>query len=91
MAKLEEQAHRLAATALEQQERSLMELRNRAQMLITAASLMASFFGGQALAHEARSPWIFLGLMAFGLSVALCIYVLLPKHGLTFSRWSGGL
>jgi hypothetical protein len=84
MAKLEQEAHRIAARALSQQEQALTELRARTGTLLTAASLIASFLGGQALAREGLSMWIVLALVAFGFSVILCIYVLLPKAGLIF-------
>lgn len=51
---------------------------------MTAASLIASFLGGQALARAELSLCTVLGLGAFCVSVVLCIYVLLPKRGLTF-------
>lgn len=85
MAKLEQEAHRIAAQALSQQEQALTELRSRTGTLLTAASLIASFLGGQALAREGLSVWIVLALIAFGISVVLCIYVLLPKEGLIFA------
>lgn len=85
MAKLEQEVHRIAAQALSQQEQALTELRARTGTLLTAASLIASFLGGQALAREGLSVWIVLALVAFGVSVILCIYVLLPKDGLIFA------
>lgn len=85
MAKLEQEAHRIATQALGQQEQALTELRTRTGTLLTAASLIASFLGGQALAREGLSFWIVLALVAFGISVVLCIYVLLPKEGLIFA------
>jgi hypothetical protein len=85
MAKLEQEAHRIAAQALQQQEQALTELRSRTGTLLTAASLIASFLGGQALAREGLSLCIVLALVAFGISVVLCIYVLLPKDGLIFA------
>jgi len=85
MGKLERGAHRIAAQALHQQEEILTELRTRTGTLLTAASLIASFLGGQALAREGLSVWIILALIAFGASVILCIYVLLPKGGLIFA------
>jgi hypothetical protein len=85
MAKLEQEAHRIAAHALGQQEQALTELRTRTGTLLTAASLIASFLGGQALARQGLSLWIVLALAAFGVSVVLCIYVLLPKSGLIFA------
>jgi hypothetical protein len=85
MAKLEQEAHRIAAQALSQQEQALTELRARTGTLLTAASLIASFLGGQALAREGLNVWIVLALVAFGISLVLCIYVLLPKDGLIFA------
>ncbi|HSR94113.1 MAG TPA: hypothetical protein VLK56_04545 [Solirubrobacterales bacterium] len=85
MARLEQEAHRIAAQALSQQEQALTELRTRTGTLLTAASLIASFLGGQALAREGLSAWVILALAAFGVSVTLCIYVLLPKDGLIFA------
>lgn len=85
MAKLEQEAHRIAAQALGQQEQALTELRTRTGTLLTAASLIASFLGGQALAREGLSLWIVFALVAFGVSGVLCIYVLLPKDGLIFA------
>ncbi len=75
----------MAADALRQQERALGELRARTGTLLTAASLIATFLGGQALAREGLSVWIVLALVAFGLSVVLSIYVLLPKSGVAFA------
>jgi len=85
MGKLEREAHRIAAKALAQQEQALSELRARTGTLLTAASLIASFLGGQALTRQGLSASIVLALLAFGVSVVLCIYVLLPKDGLIFA------
>jgi hypothetical protein len=76
MATLERAAHQIASRALSQQEQALTELRTRTGTLLTAASLIASFLGGQALAREGLSVWIVLALLAFSVSVILCIYVL---------------
>lgn len=84
MAKLEMETHRLAADALRQQDKDLGDLRARTGTLLTAASLIATFLGGQALERVGLSVWIVLALAAFGLAITLCIYVLLPKDGLTF-------
>jgi hypothetical protein len=84
MAKLEMEAHRLAADALRQQDKDLGDLRARTSTLLTAASLIATFLGGQALARVGLSVWIVLALAAFGLAITLCIYVLLPNDDLTF-------
>jgi len=85
MAKLEQEAHRIAAQALSQQEETLTELRARTGTLLTAASLVASFLGGQALTRHGLSIWVIAALVAFGVSVVLSIYVLLPKTGLIFA------
>jgi hypothetical protein len=85
MARLEQEAHRLSGKALEQQERALGELRARAGTLFTVSALVASFLGGQVLARGTLSPWILLALIAFGVSIVSCIYVLLPKDDLIFS------
>lgn len=85
MAKLEREAHRIAAQALSQQEGTLAELRTRTGTLLTAASLVASFLGGQALTRNGLNIWVIAALAAFGVSVILSIYVLLPKSGLVFA------
>jgi len=84
MAKLETEAYRLATDALRQQDRDLGDLRARTGTLLTAASLIATFLGGQALARDGLSLWIVLALAAFAFAIALCIYVLLPNDSLTF-------
>lgn len=85
MAKLEGEIYRLAAEALSQQEQALAELRVRTGTLLTAASLIASFLGGQALDRVGLSVLISLALVAFGISISLCIFVLLPRDGLRFA------
>jgi hypothetical protein len=82
MAKLEQEAHRLSGRALEQQERALSELRARAGTLFTVSALVASFLGGQVLERGTLGPWVILALIAFGVSIVSCIYVLLPKDDL---------
>lgn len=62
-----------------------MELRARAGTLLTAASLIASFLGGQLLVRADVGLWAGLALTAFGSSVVLSIYVLLPKDDLSFA------
>ena len=91
MAKLEQEAHRMAARALEQQERAVTELRARAGTLFTVSVLVGSFLGGQVLARDGLSIWIALALIAFGVSAILCIYVLLPKDDLAFSLDGSGV
>jgi hypothetical protein len=56
------------------QEQALTELGARTGTLLTAASLIASFLGGQALAREGLSLWIvcalIVGFLALGLAVS---------------------
>ncbi len=85
MAGLEETSYHLALRALEEQERLLSELRTRTGTLITAASLIASFVGAQSLARGGLDLWTGSGLLAFSASLALSVYVLLPKEGLIFA------
>jgi hypothetical protein len=85
VATLERTSYDLALRALGQQEQALTELRARTGTLLTASSLIASFLGAQALDRNGLSVWVVLALAAFGLSVVLSIYVLLPKDGLIFA------
>jgi hypothetical protein len=79
------QSRPLALRALAQQEQALTELRARTGTLLTASSLIASFLGAQAISRNGLNAWIVLALFAFGVSVVLCIYVLLPKERLIFA------
>lgn len=85
MAKLEQEAHRMAGEALELQEREMTELRGRAGTLFTVSVLVASFLGGQVVPRGGLSIWIVLALIAFGGSIGCCVYVLLPKDDLVFA------
>jgi len=86
IATLEQATHQIAVRALGQQEQALTELRSRTGILLTAASLVASFLGALAIDRNGVALWTTLALLAFGLSVLLSIYVLLPKAD-WFSRW----
>ncbi|MGH2984976.1 MAG: hypothetical protein ACRDK5_12135 [Solirubrobacterales bacterium] len=85
MPRLEEITYDLALRALADQEGALRDLRARTGTLLTAASLIASFLGGQAIARAELSALVVLGVVAFAACVMLCIYVLLPKEGLIFA------
>jgi hypothetical protein len=85
VASLEQTTYELALRALAQQEHALTEIRSRTGTLLTASSLIASFLGAQAIARNGLNVWIVLALVAFGISVVLSIYVLLPKEGLIFA------
>ncbi len=82
---LEQTTYSLARAALEEQERTLGELRQRTGMVLTAASIAASFFGAQALAHHALSLVVTLGLLAFIVCLFASVYVIAPKKGLRFA------
>lgn len=85
MARLEQEAHRLAEEALERQQRDLAELRARAGTLFTVSVLVASFLGAQFFPKDGLGLWVALALIAFGVSIGSCIYVLLPKDALVFA------
>jgi hypothetical protein len=82
---LEKTSYDVAVRALNQQEQALTELRARTGTLLTASALIASFLGAQAITRHGLADWVVLALVAFGVSVALSIYVLLPKDGLIFA------
>ncbi len=78
-------AYREARTGLEDQEKSVAELRARAGALIAAAAVTTSFFGGQTLAtHEiGAAAWIAIGcFVSLGFAVLL---VLWPRRDWEFS------
>lgn len=85
MPTLEQTVYDIAVRALGQQEQTLNELRARTATLLTASSLIASFLGAQAVARSGFSVWVVLALAAFGISVGLSIYALLPKRGVIFA------
>jgi hypothetical protein len=75
-----------ALRALDGQERGLEELRARTGTLLAAASLVASFLGAQTIQRTNALETIeALALIALGVSVGACTYVLLPKEGFVFS------
>jgi hypothetical protein len=72
--------------ALEVQERAVDQIRARTGMLLAVSSLTASFFGAQTIQHTQDLGTLgWLALVSLVISVALCIYVLLPKSGFVFS------
>jgi hypothetical protein len=80
MASLEYTMHEAAVRALSQQEAALEALRARTGNVLTAASVIASFLGGQAIARNGLDAWVVLALGAFALVVLLCVYTLLPRR-----------
>lgn len=78
-------AYREARLGLEDQERSVAELRARAGVLIAAAAIATSFFGGQTLVEHniSAAAWIAIGcFVLLGLAVLL---VLWPRRDWEFS------
>ncbi|MFI5005002.1 MAG: hypothetical protein ACHQE6_08305 [Solirubrobacterales bacterium] len=78
-------AYREARRGLEDQERSVVELRARAGALIAAAAITTSFFGGQTLARRdiGGAGWVAIGcFVLLGFAVLL---VLWPRRDWEFS------
>jgi hypothetical protein len=82
---IEELAYNTALTALSNQDGELNQLRSRTGTLLAAASITASFFGVQALSRQASGTFSVVALIASVLALVLCIYVLAPKTGISFS------
>ena len=64
--------------SLDKQERLLDELRARTGLLLAASSLAISFVG-RPVFQEADTVVLVLGLLAFTISIAASVYVLVPK------------
>jgi hypothetical protein len=78
--------------ALDLQERAVDQLRSRTGTLLAAASLTASFLGGQTISHTRHLGVLeILALVALTASIGLCVYVLMPKEGFTFSLNAAGV
>ena len=77
-ADLPELAYQLALRALDQQEAGLAELRARTNTLLAAAAVSVSFLGAPAINRGGVSVWVVVGLVAFALTVGLCLFVLIP-------------
>jgi hypothetical protein len=74
-----------ARRALEDQERTVVELRTRAGTLIAAAAITTSFFGGPSLAHDEINAAAWAAIAAFvGLGVAMLVIVW-PRRDWEFS------
>jgi hypothetical protein len=79
-------AYATAVRALDRQERSLEELRARTGTLLAAASLVASFLGAQTIDRTNSLGTVeALALVALGVSIGACTYVLLPKEEFVFT------
>jgi hypothetical protein len=83
---LSQLAYATAVRALDRQERSLEELRARTGTLLAAASIVASFLGAQTIDGTNSLGTIeALALVALGVSIGACTYVLLPKQEFVFT------
>jgi hypothetical protein len=77
---LEETMHEAAVRALTQQEAALEALRARTGTVLTAASVIASFLGGQAITRNGLTHWVILALTAFGSVVLISLDALAPRR-----------
>jgi hypothetical protein len=83
---LSELSYESAVRALEVQERAVDQLRSRTGTLLAVSSLSASFFGAETIQRTGGLGTLGgLALICLVGSIALCIYVLLPKSGFVFS------
>jgi hypothetical protein len=71
-------AFEASVRSLDKQERLLDELRARTGLLLAASSLAISFVG-RPVFQEADTIVLVLGLVAFAISIAASVYVLVPK------------
>jgi hypothetical protein len=77
-------AFEAATRALDKQERVLEELRSRTGVLLAASSLAVAFLGRPALT-DSHDTLAVLAFIAFAVSIAACVYVLLPKSTFYFA------
>jgi len=82
----EDLAYAEAVRSIEQQARSLDELRSRTGVLLTGASIVASFLGAQALRTSSFDALSGLAVVAFLGVLTLALAVLWPREW----RWSFG-
>jgi hypothetical protein len=79
-----ELAYDEARRALEDQERVVNELRSRAGVLIAAAAITTSFFGGRTLAVDEVGVASWAAIVFFALLGATVLVVLWPRHDRVF-------
>jgi len=87
----EKLAYEAALRGLDKQEGLLEELRTRTGVLLAASSLAASFLGQQAFQNPSPRGLAITALVAFVVSIAACVFVLLPKKNLIFAEAGAGL
>lgn len=74
-----ELAHDEARRALDKQERDVTELRSRSGVVVAAAAITTSFFGGRVLITGHTPPWGWVALVAFAILGISVLYVLWPR------------
>ena len=84
-------AYEAALRGLDKQEGLLEELRTRTGVLLAASSLAASFLGQQAFQHPSPRGLAIAALVAFVVSIAASVFILLPKKSLIFAEAGAGL
>jgi len=87
----EKLAYEAALRGLDKQESLLEELRARTSVLLAASSLAASFLGQQAFKSPSPQGLAITALTAFVISIAACVFILLPKSNLVFAEAGAGL
>lgn len=88
---LERLAYETALRGLDKQESLLEELRTRTGVLLAASSLAASFLGQQAFKTPSPRGLVITALLAFIVSIAASVFILLPKKNLYFAESGAGL
>jgi hypothetical protein len=74
-----------AGRALDGQERAVNELRSRSSVLIAAAAITTSFFGGRAVVGDHLDVAVWIAIAAFALVGLAVLAVLWPRHDWQFS------
>jgi len=87
----EKLAYEAALRGLDKQEGLIEELRTRTGVLLAASSLAASFLGQQAFQSPSPRGLAITALVAFVVSIATCVFILLPKKNLIFAEAGAGL
>lgn len=82
-------AYEAALRGLDKQEGLLEELRTRTGVLLAASSLAASFLGQQTFQSPSPRGMAIVALVAFVVSIAASVFILLPKKNLIFAEASG--
>src|SRR4051812_49929800 len=87
-ASLEELAYESSLRSLDRQEALVDELRARTGLLLAVASLAATLGGRASLNSTPRVELLVIGL-AFVVSIAACLFILIPKKNRFFFSVSG--